>query len=39
MFAQNLYKHIKVPLFVFQAFYDTYSIPVILGIKCLNQGI
>jgi hypothetical protein len=35
MFAQNLYKYIKVPLFAIQSFYDIYSLPNIIGVDCI----
>ena len=35
MFAQNIYRHIKVPLFPIQSLYDTWSIHYILGISCV----
>jgi len=34
MFAKNLHKHIKVPLFVVESLYDWWSINFVLGIRC-----
>ena len=38
MFAENIFKHIKVPQFPLQSLYDTWSIPNILGINCISGG-
>jgi hypothetical protein len=34
MFAQNIYMHIKAPIFNIQSLYDSWSIPYILGLSC-----
>ena len=34
MFVQYMHKHIKAPVFIVQSLYDSFSIPVIIGIKC-----
>ncbi len=39
MFAQNLYQHIKVPLFPAQSLYDSWSISNILNLDCIQNGI
>ena len=39
MFAQNLYQHIKVPLFPVQSVYDSWSIAHILELDCVFNGI
>jgi hypothetical protein len=39
MFAQNLYQHIKVPLMPVQSLYDSWSIPNILNLDCIQNGI
>lgn len=38
MFAQHLYKHIKVPMFVVQSVYDSWSLRNALGIRCPNPN-
>jgi hypothetical protein len=35
MFTHNIYMYLKVPLFVSQSLYDTWSIPNILGVYCV----
>jgi hypothetical protein len=35
MFIENIYMYVKVPLFVSQSLYDTWSIPNILGVDCV----
>lgn len=37
MFAEYLYPHIQTPLFPVNSLYDTWSIPNILGISCINS--
>lgn len=39
MFAQNLHKHIKTPIFAIQSLYDSWSIPNILGIHCITGNV
>jgi hypothetical protein len=39
MFAQNLFEHIKVPLFVMQSLYDMYSLTQIVGATCIFDSI
>lgn len=36
MFAENIWMHIHVPLFSIMSNYDSFAIPGVLGIKCLN---
>lgn len=36
MFAEELIKYMKTPVFAIESLYDTWSIPNILGIGCLN---
>lgn len=35
MFAANLAPHIKAPMFIIQSLYDTWSIPNIVGVRCI----
>ena len=37
MFAQNIYRHIKVPLFVAQSLYDIFAIRRVFNLNCLNR--
>jgi hypothetical protein len=39
MFAQNLFEHVKVPLFVTQSLYDIYSLIENLGSTCVRSSI
>ena len=39
MLAQHLLKHIKVPMFVVQSVYDSWSLPFILGIYRPNPSV
>ena len=39
MFAQNLFKHIKVPLFLTQSLYDTYTLGNLMGLSCVQKGL
>jgi hypothetical protein len=39
MFAQNLFEHVKVPLFVTQSLYDIYSLTYIIGSTCAIDWI
>jgi hypothetical protein len=34
MFVQYMHQYVKVPMFFLQSLYDSFSIPVIIGIKC-----
>lgn len=36
MFAEELYKFIRVPLFPIQSLYDTWSVANILGVGCIS---
>ena len=36
MFAENLYKFIKTPIFAIQSLYDTWSIPNVIGVNCVS---
>ncbi len=37
MFVQNFYQDIKVPIFIVESLYDTFSLPIIAGlIFCKN---
>jgi len=38
MFAQNIYMYSKAPTFHIISLYDTWSMPNILGIKCISGG-
>jgi hypothetical protein len=35
-FAENLYMHVQVPLFAACSLYDSFAIPGILGVGCIN---
>ena len=37
MFAEELFPFLKAPIFVAQSLYDTFNLPAILGIKCVNH--
>lgn len=36
MFAEEIIKYMKTPVFAIESLYDTWSIPNILGLSCLN---
>lgn len=37
MFAEELFPFLKTPIFVAQSLYDTFNLPVILGINCVKN--
>lgn len=37
MFAEELFPFLKTPIFIAQSLYDTFNLPAILGIKCVNN--
>lgn len=39
MLAQNLYEHIRFPMFVTQSLYDSYALIQIIGATCISESI
>ena len=39
MFVQNFHEFIKVPVFAVQSLYDSFSIPNIMGVSCIPNGL